>query len=187
MRRDIEVESKSSFLGVPKDIAYIMRMLIADTPQGRRIARLVYHNTADCLTNPNCEVTPEQKMEILDSQYICALPKIKIDADKHTYITINFNDYVPNETNSFYRDHSIEIRIIVHFDNWNLQNNDLRAYRIAGEIDSMLNGAKMSGIGITNFVSATQDVYDEEYGGLTLNYRVVRGTEDKVAGIRPMI
>jgi len=89
--------------------------------------------------------------------------------------------------NNFYRDHTIEVRILVHFDNWNLSNNGLRPYSIGGEIDSMLNGAKLSGIGVTNFVSATQDVYNEEYAGLTLTYHVVRGTEDKDKNIRPMI
>ena len=81
----------------------------------------------------------------------------------------------------------ILIRIMCHFDNWALQDYDMRAYRIAGEIDSMLNGVYLSGIGQTLFASATQDVYDEEYGGLTIVYRVVRGTEDKKAEIRPMI
>lgn len=183
MKRNVLIEAHSSFLGVPKDIAYVMKMLLSNS----NIARLVYHNTPDCLTDPKCAVSSQEIMEMLDSKQICALPKIKVDKNKLTYITINFNNYFPNDSNSFYRDHTIEIRVIVHFDNWNLQNNDLRAYRIAGEIDSMLNGAKMSGIGITNFISATQDVYDEEYGGITLNYRVVRGTEDQDEDKRPMI
>ena len=183
MKKDVIVEAKSSFLGVPKDIAYIMRLLLSNP----NIARLVYHNTEDCLTDPKCAVTSEQIVEMIDAKQICSLPRVRVDKDKRTYITVNFNNYIPNDSNEFYRDHTIEIRIIVHFDNWNLQNNDLRAYRIAGEIDSILNGMKMSGIGVTNFISATQDVYDEEYGGVTLMYRVVRGSEDKDANKRPMI
>lgn len=183
MKKDVIIEAKSSFLGVPKDIAYLMQKIISNP----NVARLTYHNTEDCLTDPKCIVTTEQIMEMINVKQICALPRVKIDENKRTYITINFNNYIPNDTNTFYRDHTIEIRIIVHFDNWNLKNNDLRAYRIAGEIDSMINGAKLSGIGVTNFISATQDVYDEEYGGITLNYRVVRGSEDKEIDKRPMI
>lgn len=178
------VEAKSSFLGVPKDLAYIMKKIIHNP----NIARLVYHNTEDCLTNPNCVVTPEQLTEMLETKQINSIPRVLIDKDeKKTFVSVNFNNYVPNMTNSFYRDHTIEIRIMVHFDNWNLDNNALRAYSIAGEIDSMLNGVKLSGIGVTNFINATQDVYNEEFGGLTLNYRVVRGNEDKYEDIRPMI
>lgn len=181
MKRDMIVEAHSSFLGVPKDLAYIMTKII----NNQNVARLVYHNTTDCLDGP--EVTRDQVVEMLKTKQISALPKVKVDLEKKTYITVNFNNYVPNEFNSFYHDHTIEIRIIVHFDNWAIQDNDLRPYRIAGEIDSMLNGAKMSGIGVTNLMSATQDIYDEEYGGLTLNYRVVRGTEDDDKNKRPMI
>lgn len=179
------VEAKSSFLGVPKDIAYIMRKIIGN----KNIARLLYHTDPRCLDRtvfPN-EISNEQIAEMLKNKQISTIPRVKVDEDKKTYLIVGFNNYIPNDTNSFYRDHSIEIRIITHFDTWLLQDNDIRVYRIAGEVDSMLDGAKLSGIGITNFISATQDVYDEDYGGLTLNYRVVRGTEDKKEDIRPMI
>lgn len=181
MKQDIIQEAHSSFLGVPKDIAYIMRKLLSN----QNLAKLLYHNTPDCLRGPG--VTNTQIAEMLSTKQVCALPKIKVDKEKKTYLTINFDNFTPTETNSFYRDHTIEIRIITHFDLWNLEDNDLRVYRIAGEIDSMLNGVKLSGIGVTNLINATQDIYDEEYGGVTLNYRVVRGTEDKQAHIRPMV
>ena len=181
MKRDTIYEAHSSFLGVPKDIAYIMRKIL----NNKNLAKLLYHTTSNCLNGP--EVTSEQIAEMLQTKQICALPKIKVDTEKKTYLTINFDNYTPNSENTFYRDHTIEIRIITHFDLWNLDDNDIRVYRIAGEIDSMLNGAKLSGIGITNLINATKDVYDEEYGGITLNYRVVRGTEDKKAEVRPMV
>jgi len=57
---------------------------------------------------------------------------------------------------------------------------DLRPYRIAGEIDSMLDGARLSGIGQLLFIDADQDVYDREFGGVTLRYLAVRGHEDDV-------
>lgn len=183
MKRDMVTEAKSSFLGVPKDLAYIMNMII----QNPRIARLIYHNTRDCLVDPACAVTPAQIMEMIQEGQISALPKVRVDLNKKSYIIVTFNNYIPNADNPFYRDHTIEVRIITHFDNWNLIDNGLRVYSIAGEIDSMLNGAKLSGIGVTNFMDATQDVYDEDFGGLTLTYRVVRGTEDKKENIRPMI
>ena len=186
MKRDmIKPKVPSSFEGVPKDLAYVMRMII----NNQVIRRLLYHTDSRCLDEkvyPD-NITDEQTIELIEAKQICALPKIKVDLDKRTYITVNFNNYIPNEENPFYRDHTIEIRILVHFDNWNLQDNDLRAYRIAGEIDSMLNGVYLSGIGQTLFMSGMQDIYDEEYGGLTLNYLVVRGSEDKDKEKRPMI
>lgn len=182
MKRDMIEPERSGFFGVPKDLALIMRKIVSD----KEIAKLLYHNTPDCL-GPEYEVTTEQLEEMLENHQISALPRIKTDKFKRTYLTINFDNYIPNLSNTFYRDNTIEIRIIAHFDNWYLEDNDLRVYRIAGRIDQMLDGARLSGIGITNFIGATQDVYDDEFGGLTLNYRVVRGTEDQDELVGPMV
>lgn len=174
-------EAHSSFLGVPKDIAYIMHKIVSNP----NVGKLLWYAIPNCLDKP--AIGGKEIAEMLETKQISTRPKVQVDEDKKTYLVITFDNFIPNQENTFYRDHTIEIRIITHFDLWDLTDNNIRVYRLAGEIDSMLNGAKMSGIGITNFVKANQDVYDEEYAGLTLTYRVVRGTEDKKANIRPMI
>ena len=181
MKRDMIYDAHSSFLGVPKDIAYIMNMILKNP----NVGKLLWYNVPDCLSKP--AIGSKEISEMLKTKQISTQPKVKVDEHEKTYLIITFDNYIPNDSNTFYRDHNIEVRIITHFDLWDLTDNDVRIYRLAGEIDSMLNGAKMSGIGITNFVNAVQDVYDEEYVGLTLTYRVVRGTEDQKEEVRPMI
>ena len=181
MKRDMVYEAHSSFLGVPKDIAYIMNMIL----KNKNVGKLLWYSVPDCLHKS--DIGSAEIAQMLQTEQISTKPKVKVDGDEKTYLRIAFDNYIPNDTNSFYRDHTIEIRIITHFNLWYLEDNDMRIYKLAGEIDSMLNGVKMSGIGITNFVKANQDVYDEEYVGLTLTYRVVRGTEDKKEEVRPMI
>jgi hypothetical protein len=44
----------------------------------------------------------------------------------------------------------------------------------------MLDGDHLTGIGELTFIGANQDIYDNEYGGLTLRYLAIRGTEDEV-------
>ena len=74
----------------------------------------------------------------------------------------------------------MELKILCHFDDWDLNDYELKPYRLAGELDSMFNGVKMTGIGVLNFLSAGMDVYDNEYGGITLRYLITYGDEDKV-------
>ena len=87
---------------------------------------------------------------------------------------------IPNATNPEYRDNTFGIDIICHYDNWDLGDFDLRPYRLAGEIDAMLDKARLTGIGELHFISATPYVYDEEFAGVTLTYLAVRGNEDRV-------
>lgn len=165
---------KSSFLGMSKDTAIIMDKIL----KNERVLKLLYYNDPNCLTNGS-KLTSEQIKEMFDTKQISNVPKLRIDREDKSYLRITYNNFVPNDSNPFYRDHTVEIKIICHFDNWNLGNYELRPYRIAGEIDSMLNNQHLSGIGLFTFVCAEQDIYDSEFGGITLTYLAVRGNEDR--------
>ena len=165
---------KSSFLGLVKDTSLIMNKILSN----KKVLKLIYYSTPDCLDKP--DLTSAQIKEMFDSRQISNVPKLKIDPDKRVYLRLAFDSFTPNATNTFYRDHIVEIRIICHFDDWSLGNYELRPYRIAGEIDSMLDKQHLTGIGELTFLSADQDVYDEEFGGVTLRYLAIRGHEDEV-------
>jgi len=66
------------------------------------------------------------------------VPKLYIDKSVLNYIIISFDNFVESENPEF-RDNIIEFDIICHFDQWQLKDYNLRPYRIAAEIDSMLN------------------------------------------------
>lgn len=184
MQKNTYEYPKSSFLGMAKDTALIVDKIISN----KKLLRLLYYTSPDCLDwGSEKDITQEQirdmfKPRIKDdptSKQISNVPKIKIDKDKKTYLRITYDAFTPNDTNTFFRDHVVEIKIVCHFENWDLNNFELRPYRIAGEIDSMLQGQHLTGIGTINFLGASQDVYDEAYGGVTLRYLAIRGEEDK--------
>lgn len=159
-----------------KDTSLIIQRILSN----KKVLRLLYYTSSDCLENTKQDITPEQIKEMFETKQISNVPKVKIDKDKKTYLRITFDDFTPNATNPFYRDHIVEIKIICHFDDWDLKDFELRPYRIAGEIDSMLDKTHLTGIGELNFLGASADVYDEEYGGVTLRYLAVRGHEDDI-------
>ena len=87
--------------------------------------------------------------------------------------------------NPQFRDNVLEIDIICHFDQWQLTDFKLRPYKIAAEIDSMLNNQRLTGIGLTEFLGGNQILLNDEYAGLCLMYRVVHGEEDKKNMLTP--
>lgn len=164
---------KSSFLGMPKDTSLIINKIL----DNKKVLKLLYYTSADWESKPN--LTSDQIKSLFSNKQIWNVPKLVVDKEKYNYLRITYDTFVPNATNTFYRDHIVEIKIICHFDNWDLNDFELRPYRIAGEIDSMLDGARLTGIGRLQFIGADQDVYDEEFGGITLKYLAIRGNEDK--------
>ena len=164
-------QPKSSFLSTEKDMELIVNKMIKD----ERLKRLLYYNTKDALDKPN--ITSDQTIELFGKN-IKTVPKLYVDGSVLNYIIISFDSFTPSGNPEF-RDNMIEFDIICHFNQWQLKDFALRPYKIAAEIDSMFNNTHLTGIGLLQFVGATQTVLTDEFAGLCLIYSAVHGGEDK--------
>ena len=163
---------KSSFLSVDKDMSIITDYLMKND----RLKKLLYYNTRDCLNRP--KLTEDETLELFGKN-IKIVPKLYVDGSVLNYIIISFDNFTENKTNPEFRNNIIEFDIICHFDQWQLQDFQLRPYKIAAEIDTMLNGQKLTGIGKLEFLGANQMILTDEYAGLCLMYSAIHGEEDK--------
>lgn len=164
---------KSSLLGMPKDAAIIIDRILSNP----NLLRLLVYETRDWQSQPL--PNGEQIKELFTSHQISSVPKVKIDSKEKTYIRLTYGTVIRNASNPEYRDNTFGIDIICHYDNWDLGDFELRPYRVAGEIDAMLDKTHLTGIGELEFVSATPYVYNEEFAGVSLTYLAVRGHEDQ--------
>ena len=164
---------KSSFLSVEKDMSLITSYLL----KNERLKKLLFYTTPDCLDKP--QLTDKQSIGLIHKN-IKIVPKLYVDGSVLNYIILGFDNFAPNRNNPEFRDNIVEFDIICHFDQWNLQDFQLRPYRIAAEIDSMLDNQKLTGIGRLQFMGATQILLTDEYAGLCLMYQAIHGGEDEL-------
>lgn len=162
---------KSSFLSINKD----MRLLVDKFLSNDRLCKLLKYTDRDALNGK--KLTVDEKINLFGKE-IKIVPKLYIDKSVLSYIIISFDNFVESGNPEF-RDNIIEFDIICHFDQWQLRDYDLRPYRIAAEIDSMLNGEKLTGIGKIEFLGANQIILNDEFAGLCLMYKTYHGEEDK--------
>ena len=162
---------KSNFLSMEKDTGIIINEIL----KNNRLKKLLYYTTSDAMEKPN--LTEDESLSLLGTN-IKIVPKLYVDGSVLNYVLINFDNFIPSENPEF-RDNTIQFDIICHFDQWNLKDYALRPYKIAGEIDSMFNLKKLTGIGYLEFMGATQIVLTDEFAGLCLMYRTVHGGEDE--------
>ena len=162
---------KSSFLSINKD----MRLLVDKILSNERLKKLLFYTTRDALEKP--KLTEEESLSLFGKQ-IKLVPKLYVDGSVLTYIIISFDNFVESGNPQF-RDNIIEFDIICHFDQWQLKDFDLRPYRIAAELDSMLDKQKLTGIGLIEFLGANQIILTDEFAGICLMYRTYHGEEDK--------
>lgn len=163
---------KSSFLSIEKDMGIIVDRIC----DNERLKRLLYYTTPDAMEKPN--LTDDQMYELFKKN-IRIVPKLKVDNNVLNYLVIKFDNFITNPTNPQFRDNTIEFDIICHYDQWRLKDYQLRPYRIAAELDSMLNDTHLSGIGKLEFSTTGTINMGDEYAGVCLLYRAVHGEEDK--------
>lgn len=163
---------KSSFLSMEKDMGIIVNKIC----ENERLKRLLYYTSSDAIDRPN--LTDDQMYELFKKN-IRIIPKLTIDGTVRNYLIISFDDFSQNNTNPEFRDNVLEIDIVCHFDQWPLKDFQLRPYRIAAELDSMLDKTHLTGIGELEFEGANQILLTDDYAGLCLSYRAIHGEEDK--------
>ena len=171
---------KSSFLSVEKDLDVLTGLMMKND----RLKRLLYYTVPDALDKNLSNLTQEQSIELFKKN-IKIVPKLYIDGSVLNYIIISFDNFKPNATNPEFRDNIVSFDIICHFDQWQLEDNELRPYRIAAELDTVLDNQRLTGIGKIEFLGASQIILNDEFGGLSLMYSVIHGEEDKVNALNP--
>lgn len=177
---------QSSFLSCEKDAEAIVKKLFFDSrPYSDYLKRLLLINTKDCIddmTNPIYlnKLKEYSVAKLRDDQYIRLEPKIRFEEneDVKSYLVITFDNFTPNPSNPYYRDCTVMIDIICHTDYWDIGNYRLRPLRIAGYIDGILNGTKMSGIGKLEFAGCNELVLSENLSGYCLMYTATHGVDD---------
>ena len=178
MKREVYKYPKSSFLSMDKDMNIIVDLIMKND----RLKKMLHYTTKDCLDRP--KLTEDETIDLFGKE-IKIIPKMTIDGSVLNYIVISFDNFIPNATNPEFRDNIIEFDIICHCDQWHLKDFQLRPYRIAAEIDSMLNQKRLTGIGKLEFIGANRIVLTDEFSGICLMYQAIHGEEDKINAPNP--
>ena len=192
MRRDlVNLNLKSSFQSVEKDIELILKKLFVENkPLSDELKKLLIINTKDCLDGTNASkykilIDNMKLKDLREEGYIRLEPKLKFGEHEEvkSYLILSLDNFTPNETNPEFRDCTVSFDIICHTDYWDIGNYRLRPIKIAGIIDGILNGSKLTGIGEFLFMGCNELILNEELSGYTLMFRAIHQTDgdDKVA------
>ena len=166
----------STFTSISTDQETIWRKLLVESkPYSDKLKKLLIINTPNCL-DPTQEqfqrkINQYTIKDMIDNQYIKVIPKLSFGEHEEvkSYVLLEFDDFTPT-SNPQYRDCVISFSIICHLDYWDMDDYKLRPWEIAGYIDGILNGEKLSGIGTLQFLGASQLVLNEYLGGVLLRY-----------------
>ena len=169
---------RSSFLSIDKDINTILDCIV----KNQNLLKLLKNTDDTPLEHENIE--EDYFWDHMINREVKIVPKVPVDGSVLNYIIISFDNFLPNLTNPYYRDNNIAFDIVCHYDQWQMKGDyaALRPYRIAGELDAMFNGAKLSGIGTLTFLGANPMILNDEFAGISLTYAATHGDDDTKPG-----
>lgn len=187
MKRDVirTAPITSSFLSCEKDTETILRKLfVSSKPYSNVLKRLLVVQAKDCLDNEAYEAQVDKLSvaQLRKDGYIVLEPKVSMEEHEQVkaYIIISFDNFIPNATNPEFRDCTVNFDILCHTDYWDIGNYRMRPLKIAGYIDGLLNGCKLSGIGTFNFLGCNELILNPELSGYTLSFWAVHGSDDQI-------
>lgn len=162
----IQQPTQRRFAVLGNNMFYIANKLT----QNQRICRLLKYQVRDPF---DTDKYPDvDGIELINKQ-ISIIPKIYDDSiEKTSYITAIFNSYTVNVMNPDFKVATIRFDIACPYEEWLLDDAALRPYLLMQEIDTMFNGAKMSGIGTLQFMRADPLTLTGEIGGFAMFYQI---------------
>lgn len=167
----------SSFLSVEKDLDIIVSKIC----QNQRLLKLLYYNVPNALAQP--ALSDDQLGEVIKNN-IKLVPKTYVEDEYRNYLIIKFDNFLTG-LNPEFRNNTIEFDILCNYENWQLDGYALRPIKIMAEIDSMFNGARLTGAGLTEFGGATDIIATDQMAGYCIFFNIIHGGEDEKRALNP--
>lgn len=167
----------SSFLSVEKDLDIIISKIC----QNQRLLKLLYYNVPNALAQP--ALSDDQLGEVIKNN-IKLVPKTYVEDEYRNYLIIKFDNFLTG-LNPEFRNNTVEFDILCNYENWQLDGYALRPIKIMAEIDSMFNGARLTGAGLTEFGGATDIIATDQMAGYCIFFNVIHGGEDEKRALNP--
>lgn len=120
-------------------------------------------STADCpLFDP---------IELID-QSIINRPLLPTDDAKKSLIVILLPEFDVNDFNEEFIITTIQIDIFVPFADWGRVDNNLKPFLMMAHVDTLLNGARVNGLGTLTLSNASLLTLDNKMGGYRMLYTI---------------
>lgn len=135
----------------------------------QRVCRLLKYQS----TQPFDESLEDVDGIDLINKQLVIVPKIPENDDiEYSYVVVVFDKYIINPNNDDFKLCTLRFEIVCPYEEWLLDENNLRPYLIMQEIDTMFNQQRIDGIGKLQFSHSAPLTLSPHLGGYSMYYTV---------------
>lgn len=135
-------------------------------------------NLCRLLKYQNSNPLDKEELEDVDgidliNKQIVIVPKVPENGDMEcSFVIVVFDKYIVNPNNDDFKLCTLRFEIVCPYEEWLLDESNLRPYLIMQEIDEMFNQQRVSGIGKLQFSHCVPLTLSPQLGGYTMYYNV---------------
>ena len=135
----------------------------------QRLCRLLKYQNANPFSD---ELEPVDGIDLINKQ-IVIVPKLPENEDiESSFIIVVFDKYVVNPSNKDFKICTLRFEIVCPYEEWLLDESNLRPYLLMQEIDTIFNEERIGGIGKLSFSHCVPLTLSPQLGGYTMYYNV---------------
>lgn len=108
------------------------------------LVKLLYYTDKDPLSHD--DFTPEELKTKIYQKLIKIIPRVGPKEGAESIITINITGGNQNENNEF-KNIGVNVEVLVPLTQWFIKDDNLRPFKIMGEVQKSLNGKTINGLG----------------------------------------
>lgn len=134
------------------------------------LVNLLYYTDKDPLNQP--KLTIDQKKKLVYEKLLKVVPRIGPKETAQSIVAIRVATGRKNPENNEFRNVSIVFDIIVPLTQWIIKDENLRPFKILGEIEKSLNGKTINGLGKMSGGDFDLNFLTEEIGCYTQTFEI---------------
>lgn len=155
---------KKNFAELGDTLFVIANKLLKD----EQLLKLLFYTNSNPLSG--ADLTDKQKEEILEKN-ILVTPDVPEENDTiYPWISIGLDGIKNDEDNQRFNVVQVVFTVVCPVSLWKIKNKSLRPFLMMSQIDELINGKNIPGIGKVNLLGANRFALDRNVSGYTIVY-----------------
>lgn len=150
-----------NFNEMGENLLEIVKRLLAN----QNLCKLLEYADKNPLKHPDFENTKD-----LLHKRIRIIPKVDPQEDTRSTIVLLLNEGSVLDVNSEFKTLNLLVYIYVPFEEWRINDTQLRPFSIMSEIQKSLNDKQIKGLGLLRLESFNLDLITDEMGAYVMNF-----------------
>lgn len=146
------------------------QLIVKRLEASQDLLKLLYYTGKDPLSEEDLSASTIKKE--IHNNLIRFVPKLPPQEEANSRIGLRIDGGIPDSSNDEFRIVTFSIEVFVPISQWLIKGTNLRPFAIMGEIEKILKGKRVNGLGTISFQSFSLDFISNEMTDYVMTFTI---------------